>query len=312
MAMQVAKQSHLDRLRPGVTFEWNGQRYEIHSVTETGQCLAKCLVNGSIESFGANELVRNAQHSTWVDLSRFSMSQWNRAKALAKALALVIAGNITNPDELRRRARTRGLGLTQFKRYLDRYREQPLVTSCLPGKGGRPRGKRLLDASVEGIIDQARKDALAKPEETTLDEIFTAVVEQCEAEKAPAPSRDTVHRRLVAAGFSLRKRRQQGPHKYRESCRQLHGSNHVERFGDQFQIDHTQLDIMVLDESRSHVLGRPWLTLVLDVATRCVMGFYVSFAAPSMEATARALVMAVLDKSRFLQALHMLLARAEN
>jgi hypothetical protein len=34
------------------------------------------------------------------------------------------------------------------------------------------------------------------------------------------------------------------------------------------QIDHTQLDVMVVDESQRMVLGQPWLTLAIDVASR--------------------------------------------
>src|SRR5271166_5640240 len=41
------------------------------------------------------------------------------------------------------------------------------------------------------------------------------------------------------------------------------------------QIDHAQLDVLVVDEDERHTLGRPWLTLAIDVASRAVSGFYV-------------------------------------
>jgi putative transposase len=43
-----------------------------------------------------------------------------------------------------------------------------------------------------------------------------------------------------------------------------------------------------------------WLTLVLDVFSRAVMGFYLSFRAPSMTSVARALTMAVSDKTKLM------------
>jgi hypothetical protein len=34
------------------------------------------------------------------------------------------------------------------------------------------------------------------------------------------------------------------------------------------QIDHTLVDVIVVDEIERKPIGRPWLTLVVDVATR--------------------------------------------
>ena len=46
------------------------------------------------------------------------------------------------------------------------------------------------------------------------------------------------------------------------------------------ECDHTRLDLLVVDEQTRLPLGRPWLTALLDVCTRMVLGLSVSFAAP--------------------------------
>src|SRR5262249_36672907 len=51
------------------------------------------------------------------------------------------------------------------------------------------------------------------------------------------------------------------------------------------QIDHTEIDIIVVDElTRTPLPGRPWLTLAIDVFSRVVTGFHVSMSAPSRAA----------------------------
>ena len=70
------------------------------------------------------------------------------------------------------------------------------------------------------------------------------------------------------------------------------------------QIDHTLVDIVVVDEFDREPIGRPWLTLAIDVATRMVPGFYLSLEAPSATSVAMALSMAVLPKNKFLAAQH--------
>jgi len=48
------------------------------------------------------------------------------------------------------------------------------------------------------------------------------------------------------------------------------------------QIDHTQVDIFLVDEkTRKTMDKRPWLTLAIDVFTRMVVGFHLSMDKPS-------------------------------
>ena len=55
-----------------------------------------------------------------------------------------------------------------------------------------------------------------------------------------------------------------------------------------------------MDDLARAVVGRPWLTLVLDVFSRCVLGFYLSFDAPSAAGVALAVGQAVLAKPDWL------------
>ena len=63
------------------------------------------------------------------------------------------------------------------------------------------------------------------------------------------------------------------------------------------QIDHTLADIMVVDEVERRSIGRPWLTLVIDVATWVILGFHLSLDAPSSTSVALALSHAILSPS---------------
>jgi putative transposase len=62
------------------------------------------------------------------------------------------------------------------------------------------------------------------------------------------------------------------------------------------------MDIIVVDEANRLPIGRPWITLVFDVATRAVLGFHATLEAPSATSVAMALSMACLPKEKWLQA----------
>ncbi|MBD2107038.1 Mu transposase C-terminal domain-containing protein [Nodosilinea sp. FACHB-13] len=66
-------------------------------------------------------------------------------------------------------------------------------------------------------------------------------------------------------------------------------SNHV------WQCDHTRADVMLVDQY-GEVLGRPWLTTVIDTYSRCIMGINLGFDAPSSQVVALAMRHAILPK----------------
>ncbi|MBD1875017.1 Mu transposase C-terminal domain-containing protein [Nodosilinea sp. FACHB-131] len=66
-------------------------------------------------------------------------------------------------------------------------------------------------------------------------------------------------------------------------------SNHV------WQCDYTRADVMLVDQY-GKILGRPWLTTVVDTYSRCIMGINLGFDAPSSQIVALALRHAILPK----------------
>src|ERR1700709_1904279 len=69
---------------------------------------------------------------------------------------------------------------------------------------------------------------------------------------------------------------------------------------DLLQIDHTPVDVIVVDQQKRLPIGRPWLTLAIDVRTRMVAGFHVSLWSPSTISLSLALSQAVLPKHSWL------------
>jgi putative transposase len=69
------------------------------------------------------------------------------------------------------------------------------------------------------------------------------------------------------------------------------------------QADHTPVDLIVVDEVSRLPIGRPWVTIIFDVATRAVLGFHATLEAPSATSIAMALSMACLSKSKWLRSL---------
>ena len=56
-----------------------------------------------------------------------------------------------------------------------------------------------------------------------------------------------------------------------------------------------------MDETWRKPVGRPWLTLAIDIHSRCIAGLHLSFEAPSATVAGLCLAHAALDKAAYLR-----------
>lgn len=77
------------------------------------------------------------------------------------------------------------------------------------------------------------------------------------------------------------------------------GSSHIPptRVLQRVEIDHTPLDLILLDDELLIPLGRPNLTLLIDVYSSCVVGFHLSYQAPSYVSAAKAILHSIKPKN---------------
>lgn len=75
------------------------------------------------------------------------------------------------------------------------------------------------------------------------------------------------------------------------------------RLLEQVQVDHTVIDLVVVDEAERAPIGRPYLTVGIDVASRSVVGMVVTLDAPSATSVGLCLAHTVTDKRAWLEQL---------
>jgi putative transposase len=66
------------------------------------------------------------------------------------------------------------------------------------------------------------------------------------------------------------------------------------------QMDHALVDLIVVDPITREEIGRPWITLAIDVCSRCILGFYLDWLDPSQTSVALALEHACCPKDDWL------------
>ncbi len=94
------------------------------------------------------------------------------------------------------------------------------------------------------------------------------------------PSLRTVYRMVGKLDNEVVIKSQKGPIAAKRQCEPVLRAPEAEYPLQVIEIDHTELDIIVLDTKRKVPLGRPWITSAVDRYSRMVVGVYVSFIPP--------------------------------
>jgi putative transposase len=199
-------------------------------------------------------------------------------------------------------ARKLNIGRAMVYRLLARFRESRDTSSLLPTKPGRKTGGQMLKKAQERIIsDLIRKVYLSK-EKPSVAAVHRIIALECFNAKVPIPSYKAVQSRISRLDPQKAVAAREGSRVAGERFRLLKAAPKITIPLDLVQIDHTLVDIIVVDELERKPVGRPWITLAIDVATRVVLGFHVSFRAPSASSVAMTISHAVLHKEPYLSA----------
>src|SRR5208283_1137468 len=205
-------------------------------------------------------------------------------------------------------ARTLGLSVRQVYRMIDSFRSKPVTQTLVVAGGGRKKGSRLLPSAVEAAIERGIETIYKTREKPRLKRLYREVRHDCLAAGLKPPSLKAVSARVSARSLKEMVTAREGADAARDRFSPAIGGLKTTAPLHLVQIDHTLVDIQLADERFRAVLGRPWLTLVLDVHTRSVLGLYVSLDPPSSVSVALAVAQAVLPKQPWLAARDIALA----
>lgn len=133
--------------------------------------------------------------------------------------------------------------------------------------------------------------------------VHREVVRRCRARGLRVPSRGTLQRRIAKLDPVMRVSAREGAEATRPLASAGGTSASVEGLLQQVQIDHTVVDVMVVDERARLPIGRPYVTAAIDVASRCLVGLVVTLEAPSALSVGLCLAHMVTDKRAWLQRL---------
>lgn len=222
-------------------------------------------------------------------------TEWERARRESLDLRQILDRK-TSSLEIARLAKKWVVSRATVFRRLSRLRETGDMSALLPRRRGQKLGSSHLEPEVEFIIRDCAKRLWGLSENATVDDILAVITRECRARQLRAPSHATVGRRLQKLRLDPENFSGEARRALRDSKRLVKSNYQVGECLSVVQIDHTVADILLVEPHTHSLIGRPTLTVAVDVATRCVLGFCLSLEAPSSLLVALCLEMAVFPK----------------
>lgn len=186
-------------------------------------------------------------------------------------------------------------------RWLKKFKDGDARLSALDPQPRGPKGgtHKKISAEQHDLIVSLLKSRYMRPERPSMRQIVKEIGAECSLRGFHPPTRKTVARRLAALDektVAMRREGVSGAAPFQPLTGKLEADGPLSIV----QIDHTLADIVIVDEVERKPIGRPWLTLAIDIKTRMVAGLYISLDSPSTLSVAQCIVQMVSDKKRWL------------
>ena len=318
-------------LRKNMVFDWKGATFRIERLQPNGEVLLEAINGGALslvkrqqllDDFGhglvsatvATESVGLARGTYSRPLDQLSEDAQRAVKRRRRYLEAITADGtpVFTPDYLRpilqkvatELGESKPPGVTTVYRWYRRFTQGSDSRALIPrydlrGQKTRRQSPRMLELLAEALVEAFNATPLA-----TGQNIYSRLLAKIDSENRGAlastplvaPSCRTVYRMLANADLYEMTVLKEGKASADRRFRMGKAGIKTTRILERVEIDHTPLDLFLVDERTWLPLGRPTLTVAIDHFSRMPLGYYLSYGSPSAAAVVGALRHGILPK----------------
>jgi len=232
------------------------------------------------------------------DLTTIPAKEWEQAsKRLDIINPLLSKPSRTYLDVIERAEQT-GYGPATIYRWIKQYESTGGQITSLLKRQRSDRGQGRLTPDVEGIVSDAIEIHYLSKQKKSIRAVSDQVATRCIDLGVKPPHPNTIRNRILTLPEEVREIRRKGTKaaaKFKPIRGKFPGANWPLAT---VQIDHTKLDLILVDEKYRRAIGRPYITLAIDVYSRMVSGYYLSLDAPNSFSVAMCVARSIVPKNK--------------
>ena len=294
-------------ISPGASVRAGAQLFRVEAATTATTVLAQNLADGSYSTLDVALLAPAGRAepapAPAPDLVADAAAYGEAAKRL-EVIRPLLADPLRTRSDVERAAKSAGRSAATVYAWMRTYEDSPQLSSLIPGSRGPDKGVKLLDARREAIITAAIDKHHRVAQRKRASTVATAVKDACKAAGISPPHANTVRKRVRALPRAATLRSQGRTDEARDTYDPATGTiPDATTPLSIVQMDHGLANVEIVDERLRLALGRPWVTVAIDVCTRVVVGLVVSLERPSGFAAGRCVANLMLPKDGYLRRL---------
>lgn len=300
--------SKLARLRilPGAVVYFESVRYQVIDLVSATYLIVK-NDEGKTKTVKASDVVPDLKQpvAPLPDLGIIGADKWERALEIYSAIEplLALGNNGRTRADVKKVADAVDRNIATVYRWIEDYESTGLLSSLIR-KARKDTGSKRLNPQVEEIIQQVINELYMDPQRRTVTKVAKEARKRCKQIGLQEPDPQTVSNRILEISEEQRMRRRRGSKAAAEHFDPIQGSFPGADFPlAVVQIDHTPMDVILVDDVSRLPIIRPFLTIATDVYSKMCVGYYMSLNHPGALATGMCLSRAILGKESLLMAL---------
>lgn len=234
---------------------------------------------------------------------RLSDAIWAKARYRAEVIGEIAEKKVISTAVAAEAARKLDLSERTIYSLVHKWRESGgSITSLVSRGSSGGKGGSRLSTQVELLISEAITDTYLSRQKPTVASLMRVIKERChKANLTHTPAMNTVRSRInklqreeviyLREGRNATRKLQAVEGQFPKTHNPL----------DVIQIDHTPVDLIIVDSYNRQPIGRPWITIAIDIYSRCIVGFCLTLEPPSATSVGLCLVHTVTDKRSWLE-----------
>jgi putative transposase len=291
-----------NNMRPGSLVYWQGKPAIIQEFRGLSEAIIRMVEDFRTEiapASGLSSYLQSPGRSPAHHLTAAETS-WNKGVTRLELIRPLLENPGRTMNDVELVARSAGKSSATIYRWLSRFEKSGLVTSLIRTPRSDRGGSRL-EKEVEDVVQRVIQEEFLTDQRKSVLKVYEAIKLACHEDDLTPPNRNTIYERIRAIDDRIKMSERVGPKAAKEKYEPLRGKFPGADFPlAVVQIDHTPMDIIVVDEEDRIPISRPFLTISLDVYSKMIHGFCMSLEHPSTLTAGLALGHGVARKDEWL------------
>ena len=243
---------------------------------------------------------KEEEQSTLPDMATIPEKDWELAEKRFEIIEPLLSKPGRKRNDVEKRAKEFGNHTNTVYGWIKLYENTGRVSSLLPQRRS-DRGSKKLEKEVELIIRQVIKTEYLTKQKKPVKEVWKEIRKICKTAKLDVPHINTVRKRIDDITVEKKTALRKGQSTADKTSKPIEGNFPGADWPlAVVQIDHTPVDLELVDDEFREPVGRPWITVAIDVFSRMIVGFYISFDPPCSMSVGLCIAHSVLPKDGWL------------